>query len=160
MTWSDLIGLQSWLQQVQLAYRHNTRPFLPLVKGLARQTSSNTVDTGWIRACPRKLLYCDRTLQYWVYTKLNSTELVLYIDIYSREWLRMEDIKSTLPALAATPLRPVQLKGRGYTTCTSLMTLMWFRCHIPHLTPTQFNGTLIFNTIASKTQLILFIVSS
>ena len=22
------------------------------------------------------------------------------------------------------------------------MTLMWFRCHIPHLTPTQFNGTL------------------
>ena len=23
------------------------------------------------------------------------------------------------------------------------MTLMWFRCHIPHLTPTQFNGTLI-----------------
>ena len=54
----------------------------------------------------------------------------------------MEDIKRTLPALAATPLRPVQLKGRGYTTCTSLMTLMWFRCHIPHLTPTQFNGTL------------------
>ncbi|MCG8621289.1 MAG: hypothetical protein MJE68_04695, partial [Proteobacteria bacterium] len=46
--------------------------------------------------------------------------------------------------LAATPLRPVQLKGRGYTTCTSLMTLMWFRCHIPHLTPTQFNGTLSF----------------
>ena len=37
---------------------------------------------------------------------------------------------------------PVQLKGRGYTTCTSLMTLMWFRCHILHLTPTQFNGTL------------------
>ena len=33
------------------------------------------------------------------------------------------------------------IKGCGYTTCTSLMTLMWFRCHIPHLTPTQFNGT-------------------
>ncbi len=39
MTWSYLIGLQSWLQQVQLVYRHNTRPFLPLVKGLACQTT-------------------------------------------------------------------------------------------------------------------------
>ena len=52
-------------------------------------------------------------------------------------------LRILLPALAATPLRPGQLKGRGYTACTSLMTLMWFRCHIPHLTPTQFNGTLI-----------------
>ena len=44
----------------------------------------------------------------------------------------------------------MQLKGRGYTTCTSLMTLMWFRCHIPHLTPTQFNGTLRVMNIKSK----------
>ena len=70
----------------------------------------------------------------------------------------MEDIKRTLPALAATPLRPVQLKGRGYTTCTSLMTLMWFRCHIPHLTPTQFNGTL--NNIAPCNLRIIIIVRS
>jgi hypothetical protein len=46
MTWSDLIGLQSWLQQVQLVYRHDTRPFLPLVKGLARQTKM--VIYAWI----------------------------------------------------------------------------------------------------------------
>ena len=40
MMWSNLIGLHSWLQQVQLAYRHDTRPFLfPLVKGLAHQTT-------------------------------------------------------------------------------------------------------------------------
>ena len=29
------------------------------------------------------------------------------------------------------------------------MTLMWFRCHIPHLTPTQFNGTLTAINLAS-----------
>ena len=41
MTWSDdLIGLHSWLQQVQLAYRHDTRLFLLLMMGLARQTTS------------------------------------------------------------------------------------------------------------------------
>ena len=54
----------------------------------------------------------------------------------------IEEIKWTLPALAATPLRPRQLKGCGHTICTSLTTLMWFRCHIPHLTPTHFGDTL------------------
>ena len=49
----------------------------------------------------------------------------------------LPSLKWTLPALAATPLRPGQLKGRGHTTCTSLMTSMWFRCCIPHLTPTH-----------------------
>ena len=44
----------------------------------------------------------------------------------------------------------MQLKGRGYTACTSLMTLMWFRCHIPHLTPTQFNGTLRLNRLPTN----------
>ena len=31
---------------VQIAYRHDTRPFLPLAKGLARQTMG---DTGAVR---------------------------------------------------------------------------------------------------------------
>ena len=35
----------------------------------------------------------------------------------------IENIKWTLPALAATPLRHGQLKGRGHTTYTSLMSL-------------------------------------
>ena len=35
VTWCDLIGLHSWLQ---IAYRHDTRPFLPLAKGLALLT--------------------------------------------------------------------------------------------------------------------------
>ena len=45
MTWSNLIGLHFWLQQyVQLVYKHDTRPFLPLVKELVRQTS--TIQAG------------------------------------------------------------------------------------------------------------------
>ena len=40
----------------------------------------------------------------------------------------IKSIKWTLPALAATPLWHRQLNGRGYTSCTSLMSLIWFRC--------------------------------
>ena len=57
MTWSNLIGLHSWLHQVQLTYRHDTRPFLlPLVKGLACQTKGSS---------PRLVLGGGGTIYNW-----------------------------------------------------------------------------------------------
>ena len=56
--------------------------------------------------------------------------------------LSIENIKWILLAIAATPLIHMQLKGHGHTTCTSLMTLMWFRCRIPTSRPHTFGDTL------------------
>ena len=42
MARSDWAALQ--VAAVQIAYRHDTRPFLPLVKGLARQTNRGVTD--------------------------------------------------------------------------------------------------------------------
>ena len=52
------------------------------------------------------------------------------VPLFRLGYRSIEDIKWTLPALAATLLRHRQLKGRGHSTCISLMTLMWFRCRI------------------------------
>ena len=37
------------------------------------------------------------------------------------------------------------------------MTLMWFRCHIPTLTPTQFNGTLTI--VYARINIIIFMIT-